>query len=237
MAGITPTAFAKLFNRTMIPSSTSRLSATTPLSVLLVTPPYAGHLLPFATLGEELLKRRHNVTLCTTILSGSNLLSISSIERSGFQFWSAGDDFYMAEDFNKSFRKERSFVESLAWAEETFSEARARLKKTLESYSLQSFDVIVYNPFFHMIPQIAQKWNISVVSIWINLSFNTFVLMPHWQFPVTLLMISHHAKISYWNLETCNKVNHTSHIQLLGTLFQPLLHLLWDWNILPPYPL
>ena len=67
----------------------------TSLSVLLVTYPYPGHLIPTAALGEELVRRGHNVSLCTTILHMDGALNMESkvAERSGLNLLSAGSDF------------------------------------------------------------------------------------------------------------------------------------------------
>jgi len=42
-------------------------------SVLMVSMPYAGHLLPMTALGEELARRGHNVTLYSAMMEGSDL--------------------------------------------------------------------------------------------------------------------------------------------------------------------
>ena len=66
-------------------------TTTNTQSILLVTSPAPGHLYPITALGEELVKRGHNVTLCATVMEGSDLLP--ALPHSyGINFISAGPD-------------------------------------------------------------------------------------------------------------------------------------------------
>ena len=61
------------------------------LSILLATGFWPGHLYPITALGKELVKRGHNVTLCATVMEGSDLLP--ALPHSyGINFISAGPD-------------------------------------------------------------------------------------------------------------------------------------------------
>ena len=62
-----------------------------PLNILIVTAFFPGHLFPLVSLGETLVKRGHNVSLCTTVMAGSKLLP-GLAERVGLKFVKAGDD-------------------------------------------------------------------------------------------------------------------------------------------------
>ena len=70
-----------------------------PLSILMTTGFFPGHLYPMLGLGEELIKRGHNVTLCTTVMEGSNLLP-SLPEKLGINFLSAGADNLTQKDYD-----------------------------------------------------------------------------------------------------------------------------------------
>ena len=72
-----------------------------PLSVLLVNGLYRGHLSSLVSLGEELVKRHHKVTLIANVLNGSRTYPEFS-ERVGIKFISAGYDQYWTK---KSFDK------------------------------------------------------------------------------------------------------------------------------------
>ena len=94
------------------------------LSILLVTSPYPGHLYPIIALGEELVKRGHNVTLCATVMKGSDLLP--ALPHSyGINFISAGPDLLTQAtyvDWIRGFQNDcvmlpsmPSFVAQLGW--------------------------------------------------------------------------------------------------------------------------
>ena len=68
LADCSTVAEGTLSQQAQAPADDANTGPATSLSVLLVTYPYPGHLIPTATLGEELVRRGHNVSLCTTIL-------------------------------------------------------------------------------------------------------------------------------------------------------------------------
>ena len=59
-----------------------------PLSVLLVAPPYSGHVIPFLALAEELVGRGHNVTL----VSGPTDFVLKQTKRMNVNLWSISTD-------------------------------------------------------------------------------------------------------------------------------------------------
>ena len=79
-----------------------------PLSVLLATGFWPGHLYPITALGEELVKRGHNVTLCATVMEGSNLLP-DLPESYGINFVSAGPDNLTQADYDDVMKGLQSF--------------------------------------------------------------------------------------------------------------------------------
>ena len=55
------------------------------LSILILAPPLFGHLTPASALGEELVRRGHNVTLCTLTVPWSDALR-KMVDRAGMSF-------------------------------------------------------------------------------------------------------------------------------------------------------
>lgn len=70
-----------------------------PLSILMTTGFFTGHLYPMLSLGEELIKRGHNVTLCTTIMKGSPAIP-NLPEKLGINILSAGLDNVTQKDYD-----------------------------------------------------------------------------------------------------------------------------------------
>ena len=155
---------------------------STHLSILLVTVPYPGHLIPVTALGEELARRGHNVTLSTTVLRGSNLLS-SIINQTGFHFWSAGDDFFTAEQFSSSFKKLKTSWDSMQQLHTVFGEFQRRIFQLLDTPALRSFDIVIYDGPIFGTPSVAWKWDIPVIALWPSLLHSPFDLPP-WPFPM-----------------------------------------------------
>jgi len=55
------------------------------LSILILAPPFSAHLSPSTVLGEELVRRGHNVTVCTLTVQRSDTLR-NMVERAGMKF-------------------------------------------------------------------------------------------------------------------------------------------------------
>ena len=73
------------------------------LSILLATGFWPGHLYPITALGEELVKRGHNVTLCATVMEGSDLLP--HLPHSyGINFVSAGSDNLTQKSYDEAIK-------------------------------------------------------------------------------------------------------------------------------------
>ena len=85
----------------MVPDATKQRDHK--LSILLATGFFPGHLYPITALGEELVKRGHNVTLCATVMEGSNLLP-DLPESYGINFVSAGPDNLTQDDYHQMVR-------------------------------------------------------------------------------------------------------------------------------------
>jgi glucuronosyltransferase len=78
-------------------NSEDESSGSKPLSILLLAGLYPGHLFPLVSLGEELVRRGHSVTLCANVMNGSHLYP-GVPERVGIQFVSAGYDTTFTQD-------------------------------------------------------------------------------------------------------------------------------------------
>ena len=115
-----------------------------PLSILLLNGLFAGHLFPLVGLGEELVKRGHNVTLCSTVMEGSKLLP-DLPESVGIKFLSAGYDNITQDTFNEITKGQKDVRNSLA-ATSFVSIAQISTVKvldTLDSADLEQFDIII----------------------------------------------------------------------------------------------
>ena len=83
------------------------------LSVLLAAGFWPGHLYPLTALGAELVKRGHNVTLCATVMEGSNILP-DLPESYGIKFVSAGPDNLTQADYDASMAGFQSYSTRLS---------------------------------------------------------------------------------------------------------------------------
>ena len=117
------------------------------LSVLLATGFWPGHLYPITALGEELVKRGHNVTLCATVMEGSDLLP--HLPHSyGINFISAGSDNLTQKSYNEAIRGLHNFsrhsmdVFTIApsW---TSSKVRAKVSEIISNYNILVSDLSV----------------------------------------------------------------------------------------------
>ena len=118
---------------------------TKPLSVLLITGYFPGHLFSVVSLGEELVKRGHNVTLCTTVMEGSHLLP-KVPERVGITFVSAGPDNLTQEGYDNM---SQEFLEPQLKFDMDVIKVFAgvwtvmKIRQTVEKIGLEQFDIIV----------------------------------------------------------------------------------------------
>ena len=115
------------------------------LSVLLATGFFPGHLYPITALGEELVKRGHNVSLCATVMEGSDLLP--ALPHSyGINFISAGPDNLTQADYdrvikgggleNASLSDVWKFLEISQWPS-------AKIRAKIDKIGVDEFDIIV----------------------------------------------------------------------------------------------
>ena len=154
-----------------------------PLSVLLVTAPYAGHLLPCLALGEELAKRGHNVTL----VSAPTDFIRKEIGKYGITLWSIGEGFISPEKHRELFYntkgRKSEFSAGLA-SIEVSADFEKRVLKNIDNTAIKSFDIVVGDKdFFVNLMRFSLKWNIPGVYLSPSFSNNLFDIQP-WPFPV-----------------------------------------------------
>ena len=154
------------------------------LSVLLVAPPYPGHVIPILALAEELAQRRHhNVTL----LTGASDFVRRETERLNITLWNVGEKAHVgphelveraAAVAGKGISENLDILMQLAIIFQTGA------LPLMDHQSVRSFHVIAGDggtttPFLACF---SRKWNIPSVHIWPSLIFSLFDLYP-WAFP------------------------------------------------------
>ena len=157
------------------------------LSVLLATVPYPGHATPFLALGQELVRRGHNVTLVT---APSDFIQ-REVERSKINLWSIGKGFasnnYVIEQTQQLVMKNISTSASVYNSFKLSTDYQRRTIKTIDNAAITSFDIIVGDSsFFTSLVCFSHKWNITSVNVLVSLPINQFELQA-WPFPVPLL--------------------------------------------------
>jgi glucuronosyltransferase len=106
---------------------------------------FPGHLYPITALGEELVKRGHNVSLCATVMEGSDLLP--DLPHSyGINFISAGPDNLTQADYdrvikgggleNASLSDVWKFLEQSQWPS-------AKIRAKIDYIGVDKFDIVV----------------------------------------------------------------------------------------------
>ena len=157
-------------------------SENRPISILLVCPPYSGHVIPFLALAEELVSRGHNVTL----VSGPTNFVRKQTEKTGVNLWSiSADGFVNSTELIEYGRKSANSgpietVQLLLGLSIKFQEA---VLETIDNSGVESFDIIAGDgPFSIFLMCFSRKWDIPAVSIWLSLSLHPFDIFP-WSFP------------------------------------------------------
>ena len=118
-------------------------STSKPLSVLLVTGLYPGHLFPLVSLGEELVRRGHNVTLCANVMRGSHLYP-DVPERVGIKFVSAGYDELYTQDLFEEVHAINSFnLTIMKSILRIYLSSYIQIRSKVEEMGIDHFDIIV----------------------------------------------------------------------------------------------
>ena len=154
------------------------------LSVLIVTTPLAGHAYPLLALGEELVRRGHNVTFCTA----RNWIDFEkkATDR-GMNFLSTGE-FYFDE---KSMKDAMSGVSNdttpiIFKFQSKMNHLKLVIESTVKfihrSVDLRQWDIIAVNIFLgQTIPCLAHEAGVPVVEV-IQRALRPH-LLPDWPFP------------------------------------------------------
>ena len=115
-----------------------------PLNILLLNGLFAGHLFPLVSLGEELVSRGHNVSLCSTVMEGSKLLP-NLPESVGIPFLNAGLDVITLEDFEAQTRNQKDGPGGAAISDfaTVAHQSTVKILNFLEAYEIERFDMII----------------------------------------------------------------------------------------------
>ena len=164
------------------PPMTGRKTAR-PLSVLLVTVPFAGHAVQCLVMGEALAKRGHNVTL----VSAPSDFIRKEIGHYGVSLWSIGEGFMSVEENRllvQNMSGKNSAYEDRYKAFEVAMDFQRRVLETIDNEAIKSFDLIVGDvDFFVALMCLTRKWNIP--GVYVSFSLMNNPLFQHaWPFPV-----------------------------------------------------
>ena len=152
------------------------LSSTSHFSILLVSPPFSGHVIPFLALGGELVKRGHNVTLVTA----PTQFILREAEKYNINLWSIEQGGQRLIDETPRTNDASDNIHFLLNLSATFQEV---MLKTIDNTAITSFDIIVADtPFFTSLVCFSRKWNISSANLLLSLSLNPFDIHA-WPFP------------------------------------------------------
>ena len=154
-----------------------------PLSVLLVTAPFPGHLFPCLALGEELAKKGHNVTL----VSAPTDLIRMEIGKYGITLWSIGEGFISTDKSRELLYDKGTIQSSYNIALQIVKlqlDFHKRVRKVIDNTAIKSFDIIVGDKyFFSALMCYSRKWNIPAVYLEPSYCDNPFDIQL-WPFPV-----------------------------------------------------
>ena len=158
------------------------------LSVLLVSPPLCGHAHRLLTLGENLVQRGHNVTLCTT----QNWERIDKKATSrGMHFLNAGNMTANETVFREVYRglvkatssKPPNPLKVLQFVRKTLVFNAHPIVEYLMTVDLTQWDIVIVDYLFDLsVTCLAQQRNVPVVAV--TNRFSQPHLLPEWPFPL-----------------------------------------------------
>lgn len=155
-----------------------------PLSVLLVSSLYSGHLFPLVALGEELVRRGHNVTLCANEMKGSNRYP-DVPERVGIKFVSAGYDTLTQEDFHKVHEEMQNSLSVTGKSLQVGYSSMIQIRDKVEEIGMEHFDIVVCDVGIHVTAAYFHKNGLKSMifsPLMISMVPN---LLPSWPTPIT----------------------------------------------------
>ena len=158
------------------------------ISVLVVSPPEAGHVIKMAAIGEALVRRGHNVTLCSTEREGIADRPKRLAERTGMTFLSAGPDPLSADEHLEIHRElSKSFPNGAVMrVMKQFADTGVQIARHLSKYDTIVWDVLVVG---HPIAAAMictcvtkqRKWDIPFIVYVPTLEIEN---QPPWPFPL-----------------------------------------------------
>ena len=159
------------------------------LSILLASLSLTGHITPAVALGEELVRRGHQVTLCTTELEGKDLAK-KKTDEAGIKLVSAGPAFMSYKEYidvlaigDLKLRNFTGYFSIVKKALSFFPEESNRIGKTIDGLNLSKFDMIITTDLLsHMTACLSKKYNVPGMILSTTLQFQVHHLPP-WTFP------------------------------------------------------
>ena len=154
------------------------------LSVLMLSLPFAGHFSPLVALGEELVRRGHNVTLCTAVDKHEQWPDRlkKRAERAGINFVSTSSGAGELVSLHMRRPKEFGFF-IIKEAIKVITEISKEIAETVDSSAIKDWDVIIANDFlFPLLACIHWKWKTPSISLSTILQSQPHT-RPQWSFP------------------------------------------------------
>ncbi len=141
--------------------------------------------MPPTSLGEELVRRGHNVTLCTTPMSGSTLPEKMAIS-AGMNFVSAGEGYLSYQEFQQVFAASGlgNSTKSDSW--KVFNlhpDTSIKMGNFLDKKNITNYDFIIASERLSpVLACLSKKWNVSGLIIASTHQMQDHHL-PEWPFP------------------------------------------------------
>jgi len=163
------------------------------LSILILAPPLFGHLTPASALGEELVRRGHNVTLCTLTVQWSDALR-KMVERAGMSFLGVAAGKQVSSFMKiagKSHTEQQQFIGTSPISvpmrvNRVLQEMSQTIVQIVDTEAITEWDVIIATEFLApLLACLHWKWNIPSVTLSAVLQFQPHTL-PQWPFPSLL---------------------------------------------------
>ena len=200
-----------------------------PLSILIMAFPTVGPITPAANLGEELVRRGHKVTFCTTDTEGTSLPK-EKADAAGMTYLSAGNSSFTVAQFqyviqasgleNKSvssiYTAVREGTKVLSWVPDIIN----AIGNTLDHVNITDYSIIITTEYVSLVTAcLSRKWNIPALMLSTTFQFQPKHLPP-WPFPLSFLN-------KRGSLHTTDNL---SFIQRFVTvLFKPLFYIVYDY--------
>ncbi len=155
------------------------------LSILLVSSVEPGHLIPTSALGTALVRRGHNVTLCTTKREGHDLPQ-QLAERTGMTWLSAGPDALPTAGDRQQHQARLQSMNILSVVIELVkSDTRIIVDALMSNQSYaRKWNIIIVTGYSFVKPLacLSMKWNIPMVIVCPTLDIAASN-QPHWPHP------------------------------------------------------